>query len=90
MAVIEAMALGLPAVGVNFLAIPEFVIEGQTGMNFGAHNVKELASRMVELAESREIIGLLSRNAVGKAREFSEAKILAEAERLLMELKKGR
>ncbi|MFH1255803.1 MAG: glycosyltransferase [Candidatus Diapherotrites archaeon] len=89
MAVIEAMALGLPAVAADFLALKEIVIEGQTGLLFEAHKVEELAERMAELAESREIIGVLGANALKKAEEFSEERLLGKAEKALVSVSSG-
>jgi glycosyltransferase involved in cell wall biosynthesis len=49
---LEAMAHGLPCVGVNCCAMPEFIEEGQSGLLAKRADVASLASKMLELAAS--------------------------------------
>lgn len=52
--VVEAMALGKPVIGSNIGAIPEMVIDGETGLLFEPGDVIQLAKRIRQLADRPE------------------------------------
>ncbi len=60
-ALLEAMALGIPAISTNVYAIPEAVKDGETGMLVPAGNAEALAARILELASDSELRSRLSR-----------------------------
>ncbi|MDD3679208.1 MAG: glycosyltransferase [Patescibacteria group bacterium] len=47
--ILEAMAAGLPVVGVNALAVPEVVIEEKNGYTVSRRNHKKMAEKMLEI-----------------------------------------
>jgi glycosyltransferase involved in cell wall biosynthesis len=51
---LEAMAHGLPCVGVNSCAMPEFIEDGRSGLLARRADVDSLASKMLELAAAPE------------------------------------
>ncbi len=50
--ILEAMAAGLPVIGVNALAVPELVHDGENGYLVEPHNYKQMAEAMLKLTES--------------------------------------
>ncbi len=60
-ALVEAMALGLPCIATNINAIPEAITDGQNGLLVPPEDAKQLADKMAELlnnAEQRRFLGL--------------------------------
>lgn len=55
MAILEAMATGLPVLATRVGDIPKVVIDGETGQLVAAGHPGELATRLVELAANREL-----------------------------------
>ncbi|MBI3434991.1 MAG: glycosyltransferase family 4 protein [Proteobacteria bacterium] len=53
LAILEAMARGLPVVATNVGMIPEFVLEGRTGHVIEVGDVRALAQRLTELADDK-------------------------------------
>lgn len=54
--VVEAMALGRPVIGSNIGAIPELVIDGQTGFLFEPGNAVQLAEKIKQLIGGLQMI----------------------------------
>jgi glycosyltransferase involved in cell wall biosynthesis len=54
--VVEAMALGKPVIGSNIGAIPEMVIDGQTGLLFEPGSALQLAEKIQQLIAQPQII----------------------------------
>jgi glycosyltransferase involved in cell wall biosynthesis len=63
---LEAMATGLPQVGSRVSAVPEVVVEGETGLLVPPGASEPLADAMVQLAEDAELRGRMS--AAGRER----------------------
>ena len=61
--VVEAMALGKPVIGSNIGAIPEMVINNETGLLFDAGNDKQLAAAISLLYNNEKLITKLGANA---------------------------
>lgn len=62
-AFLEAMAAGLPVVGTNVGGIPDFLIQGRTGLFCKADDPKDLARNLQQLLENPELARQLSENA---------------------------
>ncbi|MBE7410809.1 MAG: glycosyltransferase [Leptospiraceae bacterium] len=62
--ILEAIACGLPAIGVKSFAIPELIIDNQNGYIAEPFNVKEIAEKTIFLLSDKE-----------KFRDFSKASI---------------
>lgn len=65
-ALLEAMALGIPAISTDVYAIPEAVKQGETGILVPPGDADELAARILELAADSDLRSVLSRS----GREF--------------------
>lgn len=61
--VIEAFALGKPAVGARIGGIPELVMDGHTGYTFEPWNVGDLREKIMLMLDSRGGIEAMGRNA---------------------------
>ena len=59
-ALLEGMAMGLPSISTNVYAIPEAVIDGDTGLLIEAGDHKCLAERIVQLSRDAELRQRLS------------------------------
>jgi L-malate glycosyltransferase len=66
-AIMEAMAAGLPVVATDVGGIPELVTPGVTGELFGVRDHPELARRLIELLQSPERRAAMSAAALAKA-----------------------
>lgn len=66
-AIMEAMAAGLPVVATDVGGIPELVTPGVTGELFGVRDHRELARRLIALLQSPERRAAMSAAAVEKA-----------------------
>ena len=53
---LEALACGLPIIGVNVLAIPDVVHNNKTGWLVDRADYKQIAIKMIELIEKPEVI----------------------------------
>lgn len=62
-AMIEAMACGLPIIGTKSPGLRDYIKDGQNGVLFPVGDDKALSERILELARSRELTSRLSRGA---------------------------
>jgi glycosyltransferase involved in cell wall biosynthesis len=83
MAVLEAMAAGLPVIATNVGGIPELIAHGVEGFLLAPGQVKELAARIVQLANDAELRQRMKQQALVKAHQFEERHVM---QRLLKEL----
>ena len=60
---LEAMACGTPVVGFNIGGIPEYVVEGETGLLADAESPVDFAKRISELVDSAPMRETFSKNA---------------------------
>lgn len=51
---LKAIAIGLPAVGVDAFALPELIHHGENGLVPAAHDVPAIAAAMVKILKDRE------------------------------------
>lgn len=51
--ILEAMAAGLPVLGVNALAVPDLIHDGKNGYLVEPHNYKQMAEAMLKLVEDK-------------------------------------
>ena len=61
-ALLEAMAIGIPSISTNINAIPEAIIDGETGILIGADDSDTLYRRILELKNNTELRQKLSTN----------------------------
>jgi len=71
-AIMEAMACGLPVIGLNAVAIPELVKDGVNGYIF-EKNAQDLGKKMLEIFRDKKKLNLMRRNSLRmiKRHEFS-------------------
>ncbi len=81
MTIIEAMAKGRPAVAPSITAIPEMIIDGQTGFLTEPGSAEDLAAKLARLAENRNLIADLGRAGRKRAEEYYD--LTANARQLL-------
>lgn len=66
--VAEALSLGVPVVAFNTAAIPEFVVNGETGLLAELGNSRDLASKITTILTNRNLAKKISE----RGREFAE------------------
>lgn len=62
-ALLEAMSMGIPAVGTNVSGIKDLIVEGVTGYLVGEGNHQELADAVIKLIENASKLSIFSLNA---------------------------
>ena len=70
-AFLEAMSFGLPCIGRNAFAMPEFISKGVNGDLVDGDEAVELAGKIQKIALDRDFYKALSDNAIGTAAKFS-------------------
>lgn len=77
MVIIEAAAVGIPAVGSRVYGITDAVVEGETGLLFAPGDVADLTHKLRRLVASPELRTTLGRNAMERVkRDFSQAMVV--------------
>ncbi|MCL5017052.1 MAG: glycosyltransferase [Patescibacteria group bacterium] len=92
LSVMEAMAAGLPVIGVDSLGVPEIVKDGKNGFIVAPDMFEDMAQRIVELAEDDKLRNKFSIASRELAMEYSKEKIvglLEGAYRKAIKNKKG-
>jgi len=85
--VLEAYACAKPVIASNVEAMPDIVLNGETGLLFRAGNEKELAGALAHLLENPKEAERMGRNARKLAEEkYSIDKIAAELEKVYEEV----
>lgn len=80
-AFIEAMFFGLPCIGTNAWAVPEMVVNGETGFTVPMNDVATLTDRLLRLLTDRELALRMGR--AGRARAEREFTWLGVVERMM-------
>ena len=74
--IIEAASTGIPAIGSRIFGITDAIIEGKTGLLHEPGNVDDLAAKMDQLAQNRELRESLGRQARERVRrDFPREKV---------------
>ena len=86
MAILEAMAAGVPVVAIDVGGIPEMVVEGETGFLVGARDTAAFGERLARLAADPDLRARMG--GAGRARaqaEFGRGPIVERIEQVLTE-----
>ena len=83
---LEAIASGLPVIGVNVLAIPDVVHNKKTGFLVKRRDYKGMAKGMLRLIENPELISKYGKNARAEAEKHNLAESCRKMERLYEEI----
>jgi glycosyltransferase involved in cell wall biosynthesis len=78
LAVMEAMAAGLPVVATAVGGVPELVVDGESGVLTPAGDVQALAGALAQLAGSAALRHAMSAAASARAEPFSVEKMVSE------------
>jgi glycosyltransferase involved in cell wall biosynthesis len=90
LAVMEAMAAGLPVVATSVGEVPELVAPGETGLLVSAGDMSALAAALARLARDPELCGAMGRAARRRAQGFGVDAMVAEYAALYERLAGGR
>jgi len=71
LALIEALAAGLPCVASRVGGVPEVITHGKDGLLFERENSQELAESLIKLIENQTLRTKLASKASSRAREFN-------------------
>ena len=79
---LEAIATGLPAVGVDAYALPELIQNGRNGFVPPAHDVPGLAAAMAKILKDREMYGKFSAAGIEIAADHSHDRSVDRLEKI--------
>ncbi|MBN1793265.1 glycosyltransferase [Candidatus Woesearchaeota archaeon] len=88
--ILEAMACGLPVVGVDKLAIPNIVKHEKTGFIAKAHDEKEMASYLLKLMRSRKLRQQMGRRGALEVSKYSIDKTIETLEKIYKEARRNK
>jgi glycosyltransferase involved in cell wall biosynthesis len=83
---LEALAMGLPAIGTNVGGVPEMIIEGQNGYVLEPGDHEGLAERTIRILNDDKLREEFSRNSLRMARSHDIDKSADKLERLYSKL----
>ncbi len=84
--ILEAMACGLPIVGVNKLAIPEIVKNGKNGFVVKENEPEEMAMSLIKLIKNKSLRNKLGKNSMKIAKMYSLDNTVRKLEQLYKSL----
>jgi len=83
----EAMAFGLPIIGVDALGIPELVDDKENGFLATPDNHRQIAKFAVKLIENPELAKKMGQKSRQKIKQFSLSKTVNKLENVYLELR---
>ncbi|MCS6971472.1 MAG: glycosyltransferase [Turneriella sp.] len=82
---LEAVAMGLPAVGTNAYALPELIQDGRNGFCVTPHDVPALAEAALRILQNKEFYERASLESLAIAKEHSHERSTDKLERIYLE-----
>lgn len=77
--IIEAAAIGVPAIGSDIYGLRDAIVENETGLFFKVGNVDDLSDKMKMIAEDDNLRHCLSKNGQSRVREkFNQNDVIEE------------
>ena len=89
LSVLEAMAVGLPIIGVDALGMPEIVKNDQNGFIIPSDKPEIMAEKILELIENNSLRKEFSLNSRKLAMNYSQEKVIKDLERIYQDLING-
>ena len=81
MSLLEAMAFGLPIIGVDALGMPELVHDNENGFLVQPDNSKKIAQHAIKLIENRDLANKLGLDSLKLIKKYSLTKTAEELEK---------
>ncbi len=81
--VIEGNALGAPAVGYRVHGLVDSIKDGYNGFLVENNNIKEMAEKVINLLDDKNLLKKLSKNAIEWAKQFSWDRSAEEFEKII-------
>ena len=78
---IEAAAIGLPAIASNIYGISDAVVDGETGILHEPKNFKEIKKAIITLSSDKKIRASMSKKAKLRAQHYFSEKLVVNAMR---------
>ncbi|MDD5649958.1 MAG: glycosyltransferase [Candidatus Nanoarchaeia archaeon] len=85
--ILEAMACGLPIIGVNKLAIPTIVKNGKNGFVIEPGDYKNIAKYIIEILKNKEERDKFGKESIKVADKYSLNQVIKQLERIYKNLK---
>ncbi len=82
---LEAMSLGLPVIGTNHMAMPEFIVPG-TGYLVSPYNTEELAEAMIRLLSEKDKTWVMSQRAFRHAQSYQWSIVASKMDRVMSQV----
>jgi len=78
----EAMASGLPVLGVNAMALPELVHDGKNGFLFEIEDIDDYANKIVRIFSDKKLRDKMSKNSLEIIKKHDVNKTILEFEKM--------
>jgi glycosyltransferase involved in cell wall biosynthesis len=85
--ILEAIACGLPAVGVKSYAIPELIQEGKNGFNAEPFQSKELAELSIKVLKDKDLYRKFSENSLAISQDHELGKCVDKMDEVYQAMK---
>lgn len=87
--ILEAMAVGLPVIGPNSLAIPEAIKHGKNGFVFQNHNVSQFAEQILSILENQNLKKTFGENSRKYVSKYDLKLVVKKLEEIYHSITKG-
>ena len=84
--ILEAMACGLPIIGIRATAVPELVTDKKNGFLINKNNKKHIVKKLNELFYDKNLRKKMAVNSLLFAQKYEENKVFRELERIYQEI----
>ncbi|MCX5718426.1 MAG: glycosyltransferase [Nitrospirae bacterium] len=90
LAILEAMACGLPVIGVDSLAVPELVVNGKTGYLAKPKDYRKINEHILKLSSNDSLRKSMSNNALKMTEQHSMERVQKQLEDLYFSLSQSK
>lgn len=85
-ALMEALSIGIPAIGSDVLGINNLISHGETGLLFQENNQKDLEEKIAYALENYDILQVMSNNGKNEMKKYEEAIIMETWNKTIMSI----